>query len=309
MATETSSIDELLMGHATPSHPQTPEHKEEEYEEVESNEADVHEVDVAQDSYEQDRQDAQEHEEENAEEDEKPRPQEEIDDYGNKKPVDNEVIRERLRKQAESMKRQHQAEIDALRVQLTANQQYANKPSTEGFQYDENSNQTWDQQLRHFVEHTVTSMSHRQNQEAQQLRDIQIQTEFESKFRDDVVRFNDFEEVIASVGAPITDPMIYATRGMNNPAAFLYAASKRAPQELQRISKINDPYVQVAEIGKLEASLRQTKPATKAPRPLGRSQDDSGEFFKAKVKKEPTIEERIAEADAKKRDRMNQRKR
>ena len=42
----------------------------------------------------------------------------ETDEYGNEKEPENEVIRERLRKQAESLSRKHEAEIAELRTQL-----------------------------------------------------------------------------------------------------------------------------------------------------------------------------------------------
>jgi len=303
MATETSSIDDLLLGNKTITQPQTPEHHEEAKDTFE-----VHEETTATDTSE----DAPEAYDdvldtrEPAVKDEVAS-DDESDDYGNTRPKDNEVIRERLARQAESMKRQHQAELDALRAQLTPQQNQAVNQAAEGFNYDENSNQSWDQQLRSFVEHTVQGMTQRQAQEAQATRDRQAQMEFENKFRDDVQRFPDFQQTIVGVGAQISDPMVYATRGMKNPAAFLYAAAKRAPQELQRISNIKDPYVQVAEMGRLEASLRQTKPATKAPRPLSKSHEDL--TIPHKSDKEPTIEELIARSDVKRRALQSQRRR
>jgi hypothetical protein len=93
--------------------------------------------------------------------------------------------------------------------------------------------------------------------------------------------------------------MTLATRAMADPAAFLYAAAKRAPQDLERISKIRDPYAQMTEMGKLEERMRRNKPATQAPRPLGRTIDNAPENA-PKKKSEPTIEDLIARADAKK---------
>lgn len=311
MATETSSIDDLLLGAKTSIHPQTPEHQELDAPSSESLDSE--------EPYDYDTpglpKEAESKPYENEDILDKRAPLEkqdlkddtETDDYGNNKSKDNEVIRERLARQAESLKRQHQAEIEALRAQLTANQPQAVQQASEGFQYDENSNQSWDQQLRQFVEHTVQTMTVRQQQEAEQQRNIQAQMEFEEKFLTDVHNFPDFQEAIVSVGAPITDPMVHATRGIKNPAAFLYAAAKRAPKELQRISSIRDPYAQIAEMGRLEASLRQNKLGTKAPRPLGRLQEDA--VIHHKTEREPTIEDLIAKSDAKRRAQLAQRRR
>lgn len=289
MSTQTSNIDDVLLGAHTRTQPATPEYQEPVHDEPEAQEIETSEEPV---SYEAEAPLSNP-------DDETPETKQtdsEIDDYGNEKTRDNDVIRERLARQAESLKRQHQAELDALRAQLTPNQQ---QQVAENFQYDENSNQSWDQQLRQFVEQTVRGMTERQQQEAQRVRDMQAIREFETKFTDDMTRFPDFEQVIGSVAAPITDPMVHATRGMKNPAAFLYAAAKRAPQELQRISNIQDPYVQISEMGRLEATLRQTKPGTKAPRPLGKTQEDSAINVPDKAR-QPSIEELILQSDKRK---------
>lgn len=288
MTTHTSNIDDILLGAHTHTQPATPEYQEPiEHEEVA--ETAEHEETV---SYDETPALQEEHEAPA----ETVKAETDTDDYGNTKERDNDVIRERLARQAESLKRQHQAELDALRAQLTPNQQ---QHVADNFQYDENSSQSWDQQLRQFVEHTVRGMTERQQQEEARMRDMAAQREFESKFTEDMSKFSDFEEVIKSVAAPITDPMVHATRGMKNPAAFLYAAAKRAPAELQRISSIKDPYVQISEMGRLEASLRQTKPGTKAPKPLGRPQED-GHIPHSDKPRQPSIEELIMQSDKRK---------
>jgi len=69
--------------------------------------------------------------------------------------------------------------------------------------------------------------------------------------------------------------MTYALRGLPDPAAFIYAASKRHPQELARISQIGDPAAQIMEMGRLEERMRKSAPSTKAPRPVSKSRDDA----------------------------------
>jgi hypothetical protein len=197
--------------------------------------------------------------------------------------------------------------MDALRAQLTVNQSPAVQQAAAGFEYNPDSNQSWDQQLRGFVEQTVQGMTQRQQQQAQQVREQQAQSEFEGKFHQGMTNFPDFVEVVGS--QPVSDHMVLATRGMKDPAAFLYAASKRMPQELQRISAIGDPYVQMAEMGRLEATLRQTKPGTKAPRPITRTQEDSNIPHKSNSDRELSIEEQIAHSDKRKLAAMRARRR
>jgi hypothetical protein len=134
-------------------------------------------------------------------------------------------------------------------------------------------------------------------------REAQTQQEFEGKFRDGMGKFHDFVDVIGELPFEITNPMTLATRGMADPAAFLYAASKRNPQELERISKIRDPYAQMTEIGRLEERMRKNKPTTKAPRPLDRTRENAS-IPAPKKKSDPSIEDLIAQSDAKKLNRI-----
>ena len=121
-----------------------------------------------------------------------------------------------------------------------------------------------------------------------------------------MTQFNDFTDVINELPFEITNPMTLATRAMENPAAFLYAAAKREAKELERISKIRDPYAQMTEMGKLEERMRRNKPTTKAPRPLGRVGDDAT-TKEAKKQKEQTGDDLLAKADAKRINTVKQR--
>jgi hypothetical protein len=60
-------------------------------------------------------------------------------------------------------------------------------------------------------------------------------------------------------------------------------------------------------MGKLEERMRKGKASTNAPRPVSRTQEDSG--MPHKSDREPTIEELIAKDEARKRAAMNARKR
>lgn len=289
----TSNIDDLLLGGKTAQHPQTPEYQEP----LEIEEVEVAPPDDAPD-YGDEPQNLGEVEEEGADESSntQAKPLVETDDYGNEAPVENEAIRDRLARQA----RKHQAEIDELRSQLSsqgASREVQN--AARDFEYNPNSDGDWQQQLASFVKQTVSSMSREESESKQRYQEQQLQQEFEGKFRAGIEKFHDFPDVIGSLSFEISNPMTLATRAMSDPAAFLYAAAKRHPQELEKISKLRDPYAQMTEMGKLEERMRKNKPTTSAPRPLGRSIDNSPSI-EPKKKSEPSIEDLIRHADAKK---------
>jgi len=291
----TSSIDDLLMGAKTPQHPETPENQyQESPEEIQELEPDTPDYgeEESQDEPESDNEPEEAEESDDAES----KPAREYDDYGNEKEPENKEIRERLKKQA----RKYEAEIESLRSQLAqqgASQQV--QQAARDFEYDPDAKGDWQQQLASFVKQTVNSMTREQEEAQVRQQDARTQYEFESKFREGMGRFNDFVDVIDSLPFQISNPMTLATRAMADPAAFLYAAAKRNPQELERISKIRDPYAQMTEMGKLEERMRRNKPTTKAPRPLSRTNEDAS-IPNPKKKGEPTIEELIAKADQKK---------
>lgn len=290
------NIDDLLMGVKTPQHPETPESAADngDYEPEEST----------------DLESSPELESEEPADDapeaiEKPTDSE--DDYGNKKQVENEAIRERLARQAESMQRKHQAEIDALRAQLAAKGASNEvQQAAQEFEYDPNAAGDWQQQLATFVKQTVKAMGQEEQTIKRQEKEVALQRQFETKFHQGMSHFPDFVDVVGA--APITDAMTVATRGMEDPASFLYAAAKRQPQELSRIAQIDDPYTQMVEMGKLEQRMRKNKVTTNAPKPLGRTKED-GQMPHIPEKKELTIEQQIAQAEAKKRAQLKARQR
>lgn len=295
-----SSIDDLLMGAKTPQHPETPEnHHIDGPDEIEEMEPETPEYD---DEPEADPLPESDDEPEDEADDKEDAPEREYDDYGNEKEPENEVIRERLARQA----RKHEAEINALRAQLAAqgaSQQV--QQAAKDFEYDPEAKGDWQQQLASFVKQTVNSMGQEQEQQRLRQEEAQVQQEFEGKFRTGMNKFDDFAEVIGGLQFEITNPMTLATRAMADPAAFLYAAAKRNPGELERISKLRDPYAQMTEIGKLEERMRKNKPTTKAPRPLSRTNEDSGmPAPKKKDKGGESIEDLIAKSDAKKLNRI-----
>lgn len=296
-----SSIDELLMGGGGNSQqPNTPEYQDAP-EPIEEMEQEVPEYeDEAQYDHMGEPEELEEPEDNTEDDHTNAYPEE--DEYGNQKERMPKGMKERLDRKEKQYQReleQREAEINQLRSQLAqqgASQQV--QQAAKDFEYDPDAAGDWQQQLASFVKQTVQSMTNEQQENQKRYEEAQAQAQFEAKFRDGMSRFDDFREVISSLPCEISNPMTLATRSMENPAAFLYAAAKRHPQELERISKIRDPYGQMMEMGKLEERMRKNKPTTKAPRPLGRTPDDS--TIKTKPKeKDQTGDDLLAKADAK----------
>jgi len=295
MATETSNIDDLLMGAKTNTMPETPEHDAENDIALEQNDYDVGDNDNEPDDAPDDTPDLASSEE---------LPQvAEVDDYGNEKEAPrtysqeevDEKINKAIRDRLSRMKTQEQVLPSVQQVQQ----------AQDGFNYNENAEGNWEQQLESFIERTFTKVNQRQQTEAQTRKEREAHAEFEDKFTNGMERFRDFRDVVGA--QPITDPMTLALRGMKDPAAFVYAASKRHPQELQRISGIADPYAQMVEMGKLEERMRKSASGTNAPRPVSRSKEDTG-MPQSKKKEGDSIEDLIAKADTKRRAQLTARR-
>ena len=202
----------------------------------------------------------------------------EMDDYGNPKAEKKLYTQEEV---DERINRAVRERLERGRHEVQQQQQ----PQAQPQQGDED----WRNELKSFVVNTVQGMTAEQQQQAAQQREQQAQVEFESKFHQGMSRFNDFVDVVGD--APITDAMTVATRGMKDPAAFLYAAAKTQKAELARIAKIQDPYVQVAEMGKLEERIRKSKTTTNAAKPVSKFSGDAS----SKDTSRGSIEDRIAQ--------------
>lgn len=231
-----------------------------------------------------------------------------VDDYGNERPKQesktytedevneriNKAVRERLARLKESQ--------PAVNQQPT--QQQAQQAADAGFEYNPESNQDWQQQLKQFIRQTNEEVQRETYHQQQTQREQAAQAEFEDKFHNGMSKFKDFRDVVGA--QPITDAMTVATRAMKDPAAFLYAASKRHSDELKRISGLQDPYTQMVEIGRLEERMKKAKGTSQAPRPLGQTREDSS--IKEPEKRELTIEELIMASDARRLKNMRNRR-
>ena len=302
----TSSIDELLMGGSGNSlQPETPEHKPDPYSDAPEPENEVDEVDTDDELSQPLADEPQEHDETDADEDDESTPDRkeyDEDEYGNQKERMSKGMKERLDRKEKQYQReveQRDREINALRAQLA--QQGASpdvQKAARDFEFDPDAEGDWQQQLAHVIRHEVKNMARTEKEEQERAIETQMHREFETKFKQGIEKFDDFTDVIEGLPCKISDPMVLGTRAMENPAAFLYAAAKRHPQELERISKIRDPYAQMTEMGRLEERMRKNKPTTKAPRPLGRTPEDS-HTPAPKKKVEDNGDTLLARADAK----------
>ncbi len=304
MATEVSSIDDLLAGVSQPSATTVPAPVEEPVSYDMADEIDSPSYDeppqqgdiLDQKPQNQTQDDAQDEPAEDAQD------TQEIDDYGNPKAAPRTYTEEEVNERINKAVRDRLARE---RGNQTPAEQAATQAKAAEFEYDPDSKESWQSQLEQFVEKTVSKMGQKEAQRKQQERDMQAQQEFQERFTNGMDRFGDFKEVVGA--QPISDPMTYALRGMKDPAAFIYAASKRAPQEIQRISRLEDPYAQMVEMGKLEERMRKQPMTTKAPRPVTRTTEDLSSAPQKK-KTEPSIEDLIAHADAKRRAQLTSRR-
>lgn len=160
--------------------------------------------------------------------------------------------------------------------------------AAQDFQADPNNPDSWEHQLEAFIDKTLAKKQTQQQREQWERQERTTQAEFESKFTTSMARYNDFRDVVG--GKPITNTMMLATRNMKDPAAFIYAAAKTQPKELERIAQITDPYQQAAEVGRLEERMRKTRAAaSNTPKPITPSKGDMAE----KGNSRPNLDARI----------------
>ncbi len=305
---EISSIDDLLAGVGNTQQATTPEHKdklEKEKEPVEENDdepsyEDANDVDEDADDTDESDDNTDDDEENSDTKVDESEDDAALDEYGNQKERMSKGMKERL----DRKEKQHQREIEQrdqelqnLRQKLS--QQGASKEvqqAVKDYKYDSNEEGGWEQQLSDFVKHTVTNMHSEQQQQQRNMQEQHAHQEFTRKFQKEMERFSDFREVVGA--QPIDDAMTLSLRGMSDPTAFIYAASKREPKELERISRLPDPYARMVAMGTLEAKMRRAKPLTKTPRPLGRTREDASTKTVAK-QKDTSGDDLLASADAK----------
>lgn len=170
-----------------------------------------------------------------------------------------------------------------------AEQQVQQPKQTKQQEQPQDQEENWEAQLESFVDRTIEKRQAKLAEQQWQQQELARQADFEAKFSAGMNRYTDFRDVVS--GKNITDSMLLATRNLENPAAFVYGAAKMHPQELERISKIADPYVQAAEIGRLHEKMVKTKNVvSSAPKPIEAMTSD---MPAKKMSEYPSLEERI----------------
>lgn len=221
---------------------------------------------------------------------EKPEKVQEFDEYGNEIPKPRTYTDEDVQK----IVRDRLARVKQPPVNEQPTQQQQTDARNIGFQFNENSDLDWQQQLANFVDHVVTAREEKRAQQTLQNKQQQEMQEFQDKFNRGMNKYPDFLDVMQHV--EVSDSMVVATSSLADPASFLYAAAKRHGDELNRISKLPNPFQQASELGRLEERMRKEKTPTKAERPIQSERSDVIE----KVRTQPDRDiDRLIQKDAK----------
>lgn len=131
----------------------------------------------------------------------------------------------------------------------------------------------WKDELKEVIKETAQELQRDEREKEWRRNEDVAHAEFESKFSTSMQKYSDFEGVVG--GKPITAAMMTATRDMRDPAAFLYAACKQNPGEIERISKIPNAVTQAVEIGRLEERMKKARVISNAPPPAKRISGDA----------------------------------
>jgi hypothetical protein len=203
--------------------------------------------------------------------DELSRDTQELDDYGNKVPKSKVYTEEEVQAMIRKRLKLHHEERQAPPPPQYQPQQQQYQPQEE-ISHDQSSELPWEVQLEGHIKQTVQKLETEKAQHAWQAEQQRAQQDFESRFTNGMAKYADFTDIVA--GKPITNGIMMAARSMADPAAFIYAAAKQQPKELERIAAITDPYVQAAEVGRLEERMKKARTISKAPKPPTQTRGD-----------------------------------
>jgi len=206
----------------------------------------------------------------------------EIDEYGT--PVASKEPRTYTEEEVQNMIRDRLSRVktEANNYQENAgiNAQQQVQEAANNFEADPNSSESWETQLSSFIRNEVGRMSQEQQQQQYKAELQRKQQEFESNFTNGMNKYQDFQTVVGN--KPFTNDIMQATMTMKDPAAFCYAAAKMHPGEIDRISKLANPYEIATEVGRLEERMKRSKNVTSAPRPASKITSDVGSKYNDK---------------------------
>ncbi len=202
--------------------------------------------------------------------DDTPSSDENVDEYGNavakKKTYTEEEVQAMIRKRVRDKHAEQPAPVQT--------------PPAQPAQAD--TDESWRHELKEVIKETTQEVQAEEQRKQQERAQAQRTAEFELKFETGMAKYKDFENIVS--GKPITGAMMAATGEMTDPAAFLYAACKQNPGEIERIAKLQSATAQMVEIGRLEERMKKAKLITHAPTPAKRiSGDASSEMPKLDI--------------------------
>jgi hypothetical protein len=216
-----------------------------------------------------------------------------IDEYGN--PVEKprtyteEEVQRMIRDRLSRGRYAEQAQPTPAHVQQ----------AVKDFKADPESEESWEVQLNNFIDKRLETRQAQLRQQEWEQQESQRQVEFEAKFTAGMNKYQDFESVVSKAAPAITPTMMLATRNLDNPAAFVYAAAKLHPGELDRISRIGDRYAQAAEVGRLHERMIKTRGlSSNAPKPIEAPKSD---IASKPINPQPSLDQRIFEYGKQKR--------
>lgn len=218
----------------------------------------------------------------------KPNSASNIDEYG------NPIEKPRVYTEEEVQRMFIDSRLALKQQKMTQPQQPMSPQAQEAakdFKADPNSEESWEIQLNNFIDKRLETRQVELQQREWQQQEAQKQADFEAKFNVGMNKYQDFEQVVTRVASSITPSMMLAARSLNDPAAFIYGASKLHPAELERISKINDSYVQAAEVGRLhERMVKHRGVVSSAPKPI---ESPKGDIPNKPINTDRSLDQRI----------------
>ena len=132
--------------------------------------------------------------------------------------------------EVQQMMRDRNARGEFARQEAQRQQQQAQQQAQQPQQQNVEGNEDWEAQLESFVEQTLSKREQKLQEQQWQQQEQQAQANFEIKFNTGAAKYADFESVV--MNKALTPQMVIATRGMSDPAAFIYAAAKTQAPEL-----------------------------------------------------------------------------
>lgn len=145
-------------------------------------------------------------------------------------------------------------------------QQQTVQQSAQDFKVDPANEDDWQAQLNAHIDQRLAAKQTQSQQQEFQRKEKEVQANFEAKFTTGMQKHQNFTDVVGKL--PITDSMMMALRGHENPATFLMAAATFHPDEVKRIANLPDPLQQAAAIGQLDERMKKAKGVSRTAAPL-----------------------------------------